>query len=1022
MPAKDVKLTGSWIANDDTKYTVKYYYSDANGEYNETYPTATQPITRTGTTDTVAVVSDADKEPEWPGYTLDESQNLAWSGVILGDGSLILKVYFKFDAEPGNITVNKTWIAPAGTSLPEATIHLMQSTGAAETELKNGTFGDVQLAAGQTILVEEPVTFTNVPRYAPFGVTYDYVVTEDALSGYTVNNDGRLTVEVEGSVHFTNTKDSGDTPETPEKTANIVTPFVENGVEMAMPGEVITYTIKATNHLNTAAILTITDKLDPNVEFVNASEGFMIEGDVVTWTISDVPAFETREVTLQVKVKDNATVTQVENTAVVQVNNGVETASEPVVTTIAQPGLQVEKSVTNSGPFDLENEIAYRVVVKNIGNIALSDIEVTDALAPILNTTSEQVATYDGAGTWTIDALAVGAEATITYTYTVVEADILKKSILNTAFVSADDPRDPENKITTSDDEETALKDPNGHLKVTKVTTSEPRNGESYELGETITYEITVLNNGNLTITDIDVTDTLAKDEKTYPEQVIGHIDSLAPNTSQTFEFSYKVTEADILAGSVVNKATATGTSPDPDVPEVPVDEGETKDETEDLDATLTVTKTSDVAEGATVGLGETINYTITVTNDGNVPYTGVKVVDDLAGLVIAENERYTVNEDGTVEVGDLAVGETVTITASYVVTSEDIKAGYVLNTATAGADPIDDPKDPENPKQPDGEDDVTIETDDLNATLTVVKTSDVAEGEVAKIGQTIHYTITVTNEGNVPYTGVTVIDELAGLVIDANERYTVAEDGTITVGDLAVGEIVTITASYTVTEEDLLVGTVVNTATASGDPVDDPKHPETPATPAGGDENEVTLAVDVPVTVHWVDGDQFYRPTTVMTVQLIGNDDVVMNEVEVDPTTMGTDWTYTFENMPTHDENGELIVYTVHQAEEPGNGRYDVAYNELEVTNTAYVTVTFVDWNGAVLQNQRLLIGESGAAPESPRRVGYNFTQWDGGSWENVTRDQIIRANYRAVYEAINELNIPLAGGTIQNVGDCFD
>lgn len=125
---------------------------------------------------------------------------------------------------------------------------------------------------------------------------------------------------------------------------------------------------------------------------------------------------------------------------------------------------------------------------------------------------------------------------------------------------------------------------------------------------------------------------------------------------------------------------------------------------------------------------------------------------------------------------------------------------------------------------------------------------------------------------------------------------------------------------------------------------------------------------------------------------------------------------------MPTHDENGELIVYTVHQAEEPGNGRYDVAYNELEVTNTAYVTVTFVDWNGAVLQNQRLLIGESGAAPESPRRVGYNFTQWDGGSWENVTRDQIIRANYRAVYEAINELNIPLAGGTIQNVGDCFD
>ena len=432
--------------------------------------------------------------------------------------------------------------------------------------------------------------------------------------------------------------------------------------------------------------------------------------------------------------------------------------------------------------------------------------------------------------------------------------------------------------------------------------------------------------------------------------------------------------------------------------------------------------KTSDVAEGATVGLGETINYTITVKNDGNVPYTGVKVVDDLAGLQIHEDARYTVEEDGTVTVGDLAVGETVTITASYIVTSDDIKAGHVLNAVTAAGDPIEDPKNPDEPKKPEGEDEEDDETDDLDTTLTVVKTSDVAEGEVAKEGQTIHYTITVTNEGNVPYTDVTVIDDMEGLVIDANDRYTVQEDGTVTVGGLAVGETVTITASYTVTADDILVGTVVNAATVSGDDVEDPKNHDEPKTPEGGDETEVTLAVDVPVTVHWVDGDQFYRPTAALTVQLIGNDGVVMDEVVVDPTTMGTDWTYTFENMPTHDENGDLIVYSVLEPVAPGNGRYDVTYNGLEVTNTAYVTVTFVDWNGAVLQNERILVGATGTVPESPRRVGYNFTQWSGGSWENVTRDQIIHANYMTVYEAIDELNIPLAGGTIQNVGDCFD
>ncbi len=562
-----------------------------------------------------------------------------------------------------------------------------------------------------------------------------------------------------------------------------------------------------------------------------------------------------------------------------------------------------------------------------------------------------------------------------------------------------------------------------GWLVITDGTEDDPVNPDAvltkthpagvYDLGD-VTFTITVKNiyNEAKTITireqpGVKLIGADAEGKLVYQD---------VPADEQVTAYAkYTITEADILEGTFTNHVTAEFSDAKTYTNEDTVDIA-------DLDTTLTVEKTSDVAEGATVGLGETINYTITVKNDGNVPYTGVKVVDDLAGLQIHEDARYTVEEDGTVTIGDLTVGETVTITASYIVTSDDIKAGHVLNAVTAAGDPIEDPKNPDEPKKPEGEDEEDDETDDLDTTLTVVKTSDVAEGEVAKEGQTIHYTITVTNEGNVPYTDVTVIDDMEGLVIDANDRYTVQEDGTVTVGGLAVGETVTITASYTVTADDILVGTVVNAATVSGDDVEDPKNPDEPKTPEGGDETEVTLAVDVPVTVHWVDGDQFYRPTAALTVQLIGNDGVVMDEVVVDPTTMGTDWTYTFENMPTHDENGDLIVYSVLEPVAPGNGRYDVTYNGLEVTNTAYVTVTFVDWNGAVLQNERILVGATGTVPESPRRVGYNFTQWSGGSWENVTRDQIIHANYMTVYEAIDELNIPLAGGTIQNVGDCFD
>ena len=668
-----------------------------------------------------------------------------------------------------------------------------------------------------------------------------------------------------------------------------------------------------------------------------------------------------------------------------------------------------------AGVYDL-GDVTFTITVKNIYNEAKT---ITIREQP-----GVELIGADEEGKIVYQDVPAGEQVTAYAKYTITEADILEGTFTNHVTAEFSDAKTYTNEDTVDiADLDTTL---------TVVKSSGVPEGGTASLGETINYTITVTNDGNVSYTGVKVVDDLAglkinEDTRyTVNEDGTVTVGDLAVGETVVITASYVVTSDDIKAGHVLNTVTATGDSIDdpknPDKPKTPEGEDEEDDETDDLDTTLTVTKSSDVAEGATVGLGETINYTITVKNDGNVPYTGVKVVDDLAGLQIHEDARYTVEEDGTVTVGDLAVGETVTITASYIVTSDDIKAGHVLNAVTAAGDPIEDPKNPDEPKKPEGEDEEDDETDDLDTTLTVVKTSDVAEGEVAKEGQTIHYTITVTNEGNVPYTDVTVIDDMEGLVIDANDRYTVQEDGTVTVGGLAVGETVTITASYTVTADDILVGTVVNAATVSGDDVEDPKNPDEPKTPEGGDETEVTLAVDVPVTVHWVDGDQFYRPTAALTVQLIGNDGVVMDEVVVDPTTMGTDWTYTFENMPTHDENGDLIVYSVLEPVAPGNGRYDVTYNGLEVTNTAYVTVTFVDWNGAVLQNERILVGATGTVPESPRRVGYNFTQWSGGSWENVTRDQIIHANYMTVYEAIDELNIPLAGGTIQNVGDCFD
>jgi hypothetical protein len=82
------------------------------------------------------------------------------------------------------------------------------------------------------------------------------------------------------------------------------------------------------------------------------------------------------------------------------------------------------------------------------------------------------------------------------------------------------------------------------------------------------------------------------------------------------------------------------------------------------------------------------------VTNDGNVTIRGITVKDDLAGIEISEGEGYTLNADGTVGIDSLAPNASVTITAVYTVTGDDILAGSVENHAAAtGTDPDGKPR-----------------------------------------------------------------------------------------------------------------------------------------------------------------------------------------------------------------------------------------------------------------------------------------------------------------------------------------
>ena len=188
------------------------------------------------------------------------------------------------------------------------------------------------------------------------------------------------------------------------------------------------------------------------------------------------------------------------------------------------------------------------------------------------------------------------------------------------------------------------------------------------------------------------------------------------------------------------------------------------------------------------------------------------------------------------------------------------------------------------------------------------------------------------------------------------------------------------------------------------------------------------TKLSDVTIRKVWDDGDAFYRPATPLTLELLKNGAFDRSVTITDPQGSGDDWSHTFKDLPEYDENGK-IDYKVNEPVVPAAPRYAATHNGLEVTNTSSVTITFVDYDGSIPKQVKVKHGGSTTAPTiTSDRVNYTFIGWDkpASAWEgSVTRDTTINAVYALIEEAaieLTELGIPLAGGTVANVGDSFD
>jgi len=166
-----------------------------------------------------------------------------------------------------------------------------------------------------------------------------------------------------------------------------------------------------------------------------------------------------------------------------------------------------------------------------------------------------------------------------------------------------------------------------------------------------------------------------------------------------------------------------------------------------------------------------------------------------------------------------VAPGDECTLEGDYTVTQDDVDAGEIVNTATAGSD-----------QTPDEDDTVTTPVDQTPA-IELVKEAELESGEtIGKAGDIIEYTLTATNVGNVTLDNVVITDDLITLTC------TPAQPAT-----LDVGESMVCMGTYEIQNSDMNKGQIVNHAEVTG---------ESPSGETVEDSDDAAISVRPPIPV----------------------------------------------------------------------------------------------------------------------------------------------------------------------------
>lgn len=402
----------------------------------------------------------------------------------------------------------------------------------------------------------------------------------------------------------------------------------------------------------------------------------------------------------------------------------------------------------SAGSINVNTNVTYTITVTELGVGAATNVTVVDALPANMTYVSDTGGCVEApADTLTCNLGALALSGTTNFTITATAGVGTEGTLANSATVSA-----------TEGDSDSS--DNMGSTNITVVpqidvqVTGHAGAPNPVSVGNTLSYTISVINNGPSTANNVTITDVL-------PGGVTFDALNSTPSCSGTTTITCNIGSlASAVTGGVVIAVTPSATGTLNNTATVSADEFDTNSPNDSLSAAA-VTVNSSIADmavtthnvsTATALIGDQFGYTITVTNNGPDQADNVTITDTLPVGVSFDPAISSANCSGTTTItctiGTLASGASDTAGIGVTATS----VGTYGNSATVTTSTTDGTP---------GNDTLASGSVVISASADVGISSHTASATIVTVGDNVTYTITATNNGPSPATNVTIADTL---------------------------------------------------------------------------------------------------------------------------------------------------------------------------------------------------------------------------------------------------------------------